>query len=521
MHRNIRKNPSQKSFTAALAGGFANVHAGGKKHIIWYNKVMREKKSSGEKLKKLLNKAVTVGMAAAFLLGNAAFSHGAVTELGGSDIPEGYTARHCLDISEHQKDLSPEDFVRMKEAGVSSVIIRAGFSRLDSGDFGSDAEFSDNIKNAEKAGLEIGVYYFSAALTEEEAKAEALYFLELIEPYKDIIGLPVCFDFETNEKGRFTAKVLKEMGPRAARGICEAFCREAELEGYDTLIYANRKIAEEYLNDEDFLSKHKLWLAQYLDGSGATGYEGDMYAWQYSSSVRIPGIEGRLDASYILTKEEDRTDEEEIPGADEKEDKPAENRRAEYILSEGVRARIKTEEGESRVKVVNAEEYVHSYRFSKDERGSEAVLASLLSGYYDSENIIDSEFVKAKILPAALSGYEEGKKLSMEDISETLTACKIENRFIREVTDGIFVDIKSNLARGDGVIISNPDEDRPYLFIGLNEEGKGLLVNHETGGVDEVSLDAYIKKIKPCERENENHRTENRRGGYILAENIK
>ncbi|MDD6311557.1 MAG: GH25 family lysozyme [Firmicutes bacterium] len=229
-----------------------------------------------------------------------------ISGLGKAEVPskyKNYKRYNCLDISEWQKKISASNWKTVKNAGVTHVIIRVGGSYLKSGSSFSDTYYEQNITNAYNAGLKIGVYYFSQALTTAEAQREAEYTLKLIKPYKSKITMPVVFDYESNESGRLTGSKLKSLGKSGtATKICEAFCEKVKSEGYTPMVYANYTTLENYLNYKTLQSKYKIWLANYTTKGTATTYPGEYYAWQYSSSGRVSGISGDLDMNYIFSK---------------------------------------------------------------------------------------------------------------------------------------------------------------------------------------------------------------------------
>ena len=231
----------------------------------------------------------------------------ASVEIGDAETPtkfeEGYTQHNCVDLSEWNGDLTKDDFEKMKDVGIDSVILRAGFSTLNTNTHKKDYTFENNIKLAKDAGFDVGVYYFSSALTEEEAIDEANYLLEIIEPYKKDITLPVAYDFETNEEGRFNGHMLRELGKDTCTQLCKSFCDVIEKAGYKPMVYASRNIFDNYLNTEILEENYKIWLAQYTDDLSAPEYKGDYYIWQYTSSAEIEGIKHKIDANYLFIKD--------------------------------------------------------------------------------------------------------------------------------------------------------------------------------------------------------------------------
>lgn len=103
----------------------------------------------------------------------------------------------------------------------------------------ADALYKENIEGALAAGLDVGVYVYSQAITTAEARAEANYTMKLIKGYN--IKLPVVMDYEyyINHSGRLARANLS---PAAATTICTAFCEEVEKNNYTAMVYANKSL---------------------------------------------------------------------------------------------------------------------------------------------------------------------------------------------------------------------------------------------------------------------------------------
>ncbi|MDD6098718.1 MAG: glycoside hydrolase family 25 protein [Oscillospiraceae bacterium] len=188
-----------------------------------------------------------------------------------------------IDVSVHQGAI---DWQQVRDAGVEFVIIRVGYRTYGGGEIKLDEGFVENISGATAAGLKVGVYFFSQAVTVDEAVAEADAVLDAIAPYN--ITYPVVYDWEliyddTARTDDIPVDVLTDS--------CIAFCERVKSAGYTPMIYQNKgttlfKLDLPRLQDYDF------WLAEY--GSEPTYYY-DYQMWQYSCTGRIPGIAGEVD----------------------------------------------------------------------------------------------------------------------------------------------------------------------------------------------------------------------------------
>lgn len=188
-----------------------------------------------------------------------------------------------VDVSSHQKDI---DWVKVKAAGIDFAIIRVGFRGYGTGAIVLDEYFTKNIEGALSAGLDVGVYFFSQALNEEEAIEEANVVLEQIKNYN--ITYPVVYDAE--DISGDTARTDGLLGAQITSN-CIAFCEKVKEAGYTPMIYANKRWFLTRL-DLTRLTDYDLWHAAYVDAPD-TPY---MYTmWQYSSTGTVDGISGPVD----------------------------------------------------------------------------------------------------------------------------------------------------------------------------------------------------------------------------------
>ncbi len=189
-----------------------------------------------------------------------------------------------IDVSSHNGSI---DWTAVKNSGVSYAIIRCGYRGYGSGVLVEDSHFRSNIQGALNAGLKVGVYFFSQAVTTTEAVEEASMVLQLISGYS--VSLPVYIDVEyanSSHSGR-----ADSLGVSDRTAIVKAFCQTIQNSGYTAGLYANKTWLTSYL-DMSQLSSYKVWLAQY---AASPTYTGSYHMWQYSSSGSISGISGNVD----------------------------------------------------------------------------------------------------------------------------------------------------------------------------------------------------------------------------------
>lgn len=194
----------------------------------------------------------------------------------------------CLDLSAWQGELSVDWFKSKKSAGYTSVILRSSYTKgQQSFTLRKDAVFDHNIKNAYKAGMNIGIYHFSQMLSESEAKKEAEFCVKCIKPYKEYINLPVACDYEWY--GRLTASKAKSFGKAKVTKQIDAFLGVIEKAGFDTMVYASLSVFNGYIS-ADVYKRWKIWVAQYYS---KCQYAHKYYLWQYTSN------NGKLDENVF------------------------------------------------------------------------------------------------------------------------------------------------------------------------------------------------------------------------------
>lgn len=193
------------------------------------------------------------------------------------------------DLSKYQDYV---DFQKLENAGVDYVMLRIGVRGYGSGEIVLDDYYSDNLKRATDAGLEVGVYFSSQAITVEEAKEEAQTVLEELKEVK--ITYPVAFDMEFVQND--TARIEK-LTKAEKTEIAKTFLDEISKEGYKTVLYGDK----EWLIKEVDLSKltgYDIWLSQLSD---IPDYPYRFTMWQYTKTATIDGIAGyaNLNISFI------------------------------------------------------------------------------------------------------------------------------------------------------------------------------------------------------------------------------
>lgn len=183
-----------------------------------------------------------------------------------------------LDISKWQGDV---DFNALKEAGVEFVIIRVGTSSGINGENLVDSKFEQNINGANKAGIPVGIYFYSYANSEDRAISDALWVVEQIKDYK--VDLPIAFDWENwSFYNEFNLSFF------GLSNMADSFVKTVRDAGYEGMLYSSKN----YLEDIWFKGDYPVWLAHYTT---KTNYEGDYEFWQLCNNGRVAGINGDVD----------------------------------------------------------------------------------------------------------------------------------------------------------------------------------------------------------------------------------
>lgn len=196
-----------------------------------------------------------------------------------------------IDVSSYQSDI---DWEAVKASGIEFAIIRVGYRGYKSGELDLDNCFVEHMEGALAAGLEVGVYFFSQALTPEEAAEEAVFTLEQIKNYP--VTYPVVFDWE--EVDVSGGARTDEMNMLMLTACAEAFCKKVEEAGYIPCVYFNQTYGYQQLNLLS-LKEYQFWLAEY-DTHPSFAYHFQL--WQYTNEGAVPGISGPVDMNVSFRK---------------------------------------------------------------------------------------------------------------------------------------------------------------------------------------------------------------------------
>ncbi len=216
-----------------------------------------------------------------------------------SRFSSGYTIQDGIDVSEWNGTIN---WTKVKQAGIQFAFIRVAWRGYGGGTLNVDNTAYTNLKGAIAAGIPVGVYVFSQAISTAEAKEEADYLIDKIKGYN--VTLPIIMDFEfASENGQHTGRLydkFKNQNKTAATNVCMAFCQEVVARGYTPMVYGNPDMFTHYLNPGTISAAYQIWLAHYTT---KTDYAGAYNYWQYSSTGRVNGITGNVDMNVRYVKD--------------------------------------------------------------------------------------------------------------------------------------------------------------------------------------------------------------------------
>lgn len=200
-----------------------------------------------------------------------------------------------IDVSKYQYEI---DWEQVAASGVEFAIIRIGYRGYGSaGTIVEDPYAKANLEGALAAGLDVGVYFFSQAITTKEAKEEAKFVLDYIEPYGDAVTMPIVFDWELPDADN---PRTKDVDARTLTDCILEFCGIIRRAGYTPMTYFNTHQANYDLYLEELVN-YDFWLALYTP---RMRFPYQVRMWQYTSSGSVPGIDYAVDLNIWFEYDE-------------------------------------------------------------------------------------------------------------------------------------------------------------------------------------------------------------------------
>lgn len=198
-------------------------------------------------------------------------------------------------VSQLGVDLSREsgniDFEALKNAGIDFVMLKLGSRGYETGLLTLDENFESNITKAQSAGLEVGVSFFSQAVTEAEAQEEAKFIVDHLVPYQ--ISYPVAYEMEyiANDTSR-----IEILGKKEKTQVAKAFLSYLEKEGFDTILYGTKNWLLGELESEEILTEYDVLLG---DQTPIPDYPYQFRMWKYATGQKVNGVE--KETAYIIS----------------------------------------------------------------------------------------------------------------------------------------------------------------------------------------------------------------------------
>lgn len=182
--------------------------------------------------------------------------------------------KKVIDVSKHNGVI---DWAKVKKSGIYGAIIRCGYG--DNVESQDDIKFKYNADECTRLGIPFGVYIYSYAKTDAQAKSEAEHVLRLVKGYE--LSFPIYYDLEEPGTEQFALSNAK------------VFCDIIEKAGYMCGIYTGEWWWNNYLKGFD---KYTKWVAKWSSNKPNVN-KVDM--WQYSNKGQVDGIKGDVDMNYL------------------------------------------------------------------------------------------------------------------------------------------------------------------------------------------------------------------------------
>lgn len=205
---------------------------------------------------------------------------------------DGQKRTYGIDVSYYQRNI---DWNRVKAAGIDYAIIRVGYRGWGSaGTLVTDENFYTYLKGAKAAGLKVGVYFFTQAITTEEAREEAKYVLSRLDG--ESLDMPVYFDTENSDNPAEGRADNAGLTKSSRTKICRAFCDTINDAGYTAGIYASKYWLTYEIDGDALGDDYPIWLAHY---TRQTDYSGEYGMWQFTGSGSVDGISVAVDCNVL------------------------------------------------------------------------------------------------------------------------------------------------------------------------------------------------------------------------------
>lgn len=213
--------------------------------------------------------------------------------LSSGNVTESGETTFGIDVARYQGTI---DWSQVAASGVQFAMIRVGYRTQKTGEIIADSNAKYNMQEAQANGIKMGVYFFSTAVTEEEAVQEADWVADYIAQYQ--ITYPVAFNcegFENEDSRQYSLSQAERTD------IAIAFLNEIYNRGYTPMFYgAKNEMTGDAKWDTTRLEKtYKIWVSQYpatpFPQTAKSDYAGVHAMWQYTNQGTVAGISKPVD----------------------------------------------------------------------------------------------------------------------------------------------------------------------------------------------------------------------------------
>jgi len=197
-----------------------------------------------------------------------------------------------VDVSFYNESI---DWNSVKAQGVDFAIIRVGGRMWRTGELYDDDCFSQNLYGAKNAGLRVGVYFYSTAISEVEAVQEASVVLDRLGG----VGLDFPVFFDTEFSGIYPEARSDNLTASERTAIIHAFCETIQNGGYRAGVYSGQSFFQNQL-DYGAISGYPIWLASYTNNNRLPAFSNRYDIWQFTDRGQVNGIPTAVDMNVIF-----------------------------------------------------------------------------------------------------------------------------------------------------------------------------------------------------------------------------
>lgn len=197
-----------------------------------------------------------------------------------------------IDVSFYNEDIN---WSAVKAQGIDYAIIRLGGRTWRDGTLYRDDKAEEYIKGAKNAGIKIGAYFYSTAITEQEAVEEASLAIEILDGVS--LDYPLYFDVE--HSGIYPEARSDELSAAQRAKIAVAFCETVANGGYTPGVYSNQNFLKSDI-DYSSIEGYSIWLASYTRDYGFPNFSKRYDMWQFTDRGPVNGISGDVDMNVIF-----------------------------------------------------------------------------------------------------------------------------------------------------------------------------------------------------------------------------